>query len=406
MRWDVAVVGAGPAGWAIGSSFVTKGLKTVLIAPEPRADWPNNYGVWHDDIEDAQAIAEHVWPKVEVRFDADRVHVFDRPYVRISNAKLQTKLRQNAEAGGLREIAATVLDATHDEDGTTLRLEATDGGSAEVRAVLVIDATGHQPRLVRTRRGRPPGMQVAYGVQARLEAGHVDPDRMVLMDFSADHLPAGEREPPTFLYSMPFGDGRVFVEETSLVGRPQLDLAECERRLAVRMRARGWKLGPAEEVERCFIPMGGPEPKASQRVVPFGGAAATVHPATGYMIANVLRDAPRIADAVFEVRDQKEPDYWSRIAWRSVWSPDRRRAWAFYRYGMEVLINMDVSSTARFFDTFFKIRPDYWQGYMSGDVSSGRVASAMWALFSKASPGLRWQLMSKGFYALMPAVPS
>ncbi len=398
MKCDVAVVGGGPAGWTAAVHLAETGLSTVLIGPDPFARWPNNYGAWRDEVEDWIDTLEHVWPRVEVRLDADRFHVLERSYVRFDNHRLQSKLRERGARAGLEILSCSVHKALHSPEASTLTLD--DEGT--VTATLVVDATGHRPALIHTARGRPPGIQVAYGVQATLEGGVIDRDRMLLMDFSADHLPADDRDPPTFLYAMPLAGDDVFVEETSLVARPAVDLELCRRRLDLRLAARGWRLGPVKEIERCFIPMGGPEP-AAQRVVAFGGAAAAVHPATGYMIANVLRAGPRLAKAVSSVRDQREPTRWSRAAWDATWPADRRRAWMLYRYGMEVLLSMGISSTAEFFDTFFKIDPDHWQGYHSGDIKSGQVASAMWAVFMKASPRLRWQLMSKGFYALMPA---
>ena len=375
-----------------------RGFDTILLAPDPHLRWPNNYGAWRDEVEDWIDTLEWSWPRVEIRLDDDRVHVLERPYVRFDNALLQAKLRDRGEAAGLRVIAGSAAAAVHDHEATTLDLVDAES----IHAILVVDATGHRPKLVKPGTGREPGVQVAYGVKAKLEKGQIERDRMILMDFRADHLPADSREPPTFLYAMPLAGDDVFVEETSLVDRPALDIERCRERLDLRLAALGWRLGAPEEIERCYIPMGGPEPVGPQRVVPVGGAAAAVHPATGYMIANVLRSGPQLAGALHAVRDARDPAAWSRAAWQTMMSTDRRRAWSLYRYGMEVLITMDVSSTAEFFDTFFKLSDAHWRGYHSGHVQSGQVAAAMWSLFTKASVKLRWQLMSKGFYALMP----
>lgn len=399
VRSDVAVVGGGPAGWAAAVSFAEIGFDTMLIDPNPASAWPNNYGAWRDELEDADEIAASIWPRAEVRLDEERVHVLDRAYIRVDNARLQAKLRRRAEAAGLRVNSASVATIEHDSSGSHL----TNDDGDEIVATLVVDATGHRPRFIRPNIGRPPGVQIAYGVQAHLLEGRVPADRMVLMDFSSAHLAPSDRDPPTFLYSMPLGADQIFVEETSLVGRPPLDIDVCRRRLTERLHALGLRLGPAEHVEHCYIPMGGPLP-SPQRMVAFGGSAAAVHPATGYMIANVLRAAPRLASAVWQARDRREPSHWSRAAWNSVWPDDRRRAWMLYRYGMEVLVTMGVSSTADFFDAFFKLPPHHWQAYLSGDVPSRAVASAMWLLFRRARPSLRWQLMTKGFSALMPAL--
>ncbi len=397
----MAVVGGGPAGWSTATSFAQRGFKTVLVAPKPYAEWPNNYGAWADELVDWPGVAERTWPRAEVRLDDERVHVLERPYVRVDTLRLQAALRSRAEAAGLHVVSDAVTEVAFDDERSTLGLTA--GGP--LKAVLVVDASGHRPKLTRMGRGRDPGVQVAYGVKCVLEEGVMPEDRMVLMDFRAGHLPIGEREPPTFLYAMPLGDGAVFIEETSLVARPPLDIKVCQRRLDVRVASLGWRVGPPQEVEHCFIPMGGPQPPRNQRVVPVGGAAAAVHPATGYMLANVLRMGPRIAEAVWSVRDRvnagEGAQAWSDAGWDAVWSSDRRRAWSLYKYGMEVLVNMDVSSTAGFFDAFFQLPRHHWQGYLSGDVSSREVAAAMWSLFGNAGLTLKWQLMSKGFSALM-----
>ena len=47
---------------------------------------------------------------------------------------------------------------------------------------------------------------------------------------------------PTFLYVMPTDETHIFLEETSLVGRPSVTIGECERRLEVRLKHRGIKI--------------------------------------------------------------------------------------------------------------------------------------------------------------------
>lgn len=58
-----------------------------------------------------------------------------------------------------------------------------------------------------------------------------------------------------------------------------------------------------EEVELCYIPMGGALPRKDQRVVAFGGSAGLVHPSTGYQICRALAAAgPTAAAIAKEVR--------------------------------------------------------------------------------------------------------
>jgi hypothetical protein len=90
------------------------------------------------------------------------------------------------------------------------------------------------------------------------------------------------------MYAMPleeYPDGtyRVFMEETSLVGRGarRLSFSECRRRARKRLAFHGMTVHSLTEEEYCYIPMSGELPDRSQRVIAFGAAANTVHPSTG-----------------------------------------------------------------------------------------------------------------------------
>ena len=90
------------------------------------------------------------------------------------------------------------------------------------------------------------------------------------------------------MYVMPLsqnddGTHRVFMEETSLVGRGsrRLTFEECKKRAYKRMEHHGIKVFDIEEEEYCYIPMGGELPDRTQRIIAFGAAANLVHPSTG-----------------------------------------------------------------------------------------------------------------------------
>lgn len=65
---------------------------------------------------------------------------------------------------------------------------------------------------------------------------------------TGNHPNAGEglwgssEEVPTFLYAMPLGGNRVFLEETCLVAKPALPFAVLKRRLQRRLDAMGVKV--------------------------------------------------------------------------------------------------------------------------------------------------------------------
>lgn len=58
-----------------------------------------------------------------------------------------------------------------------------------------------------------------------------------------DGLWGTEAEVPSFLYAMPLGGNRVFLEETCLVARPAMPFATLKRRLERRCRALGIEVG-------------------------------------------------------------------------------------------------------------------------------------------------------------------
>lgn len=110
-------------------------------------------------------------------------------------------------------------------------------------------------------------VQTAYGIEVEV-AGYdeaFDPGVMLFMDFRRHHVglgaggarrlrpgrhPAGgdgvwdaTDEVPSFLYAMPLGGQRVFLEETCLVAKPALPFQTLKRRLERRCAALGLEVG-------------------------------------------------------------------------------------------------------------------------------------------------------------------
>ena len=50
-RFDVAVVGGGPAGYVIAALLARSKHTVVLVDPAPARPWPNNYGAWRKEWE-------------------------------------------------------------------------------------------------------------------------------------------------------------------------------------------------------------------------------------------------------------------------------------------------------------------------------------------------------------------
>ncbi|MPZ82746.1 MAG: lycopene cyclase [Actinophytocola sp.] len=393
---DVVVSGAGPAGWAAARACAARGLRTALVAPRPFAPWPATYGMWLDEAPLLPPGAGYVVARARVVAGGSRW--LDREYAVLDNASVRAALAHPAV-----EVRTGRL-----VDGA---VELTGGGTVE--APVVIDATGA--------RARGGVEQTAFGfrVPAEVAAPLVGPGEAVFMDWRQP-LPG----PPTFLYAIPLPDGRVLLEETSLARRPGLPFADLRSRLLARLAAHGIDPGDAE-VERVRFPLDlgppaempasrarawCPSPTRSRgaplmpvyrsgvagsgvarglwtssgrewRVVPFGAAAGLVHPATGYSIADSVRLAPLVAEAIASGG--------ARAARRVVWSPEARAVHRLRRAGLRALLALGPGRTEELFSLFFALPANRQRAYLSGREDLAGTVAAMAGLFRVAPWGLR-----------------
>lgn len=405
---DLAVVGGGPAGLAIAQQVSEAGLSVCSIDPSPKLIWPNNYGVWVDEFEamDLLDCLDATWPGAVVYVDDQKKKLLGRPYGRVNRKQLKSKMMQRCILNGVRFHQAKVVKVIHEE--TKSFLICSDG--VTIQAAVVLDATGFSRCLVQYDKPYNPGYQVAYGILAEVEEHPFDLDKMVFMDWRDSHLKDGtelkERNSriPTFLYAMPFSSTRIFLEETSLVARPGLQMEDIQERMVARLRHLGIKVKSIEEDERCVIPMGGPLPVLPQRVVGIGGTAGMVHPSTGYMVARTLAAAPIIANSIVQFLGPNHGLLGSELSsqvWKDLWPIERRRQREFFCFGMDILLKLDLQATRRFFDTFFDLEPHYWHGFLSSRLFLPELVTFGLSLFSHASNTSRLEIMSKGTLPLV-----
>lgn len=392
---DLCVIGSGPAGLGLALACAERGLRVALVAPQPRAAWPNNYGLWLDDAE-RFGLLDHVarrWDRSEVVLGGRRVEL-GRGYVRLDNARWQADLLARAEAAGLAIRDAGVTGLVHQGDRAQLELDS----GAQLEARLVVDASGCRSRFVARETGALPGYQVAWGelhdvIPVELAAAA---DVMRFMDWTPSPA-AADGLPPSFLYAMPLPGGQVFVEETVLVGRPPSgEPSEWFEPLRARLHARLPSLaaGPApREIERCVIAMGGGLPRRGQPTLAFGGAAGFVHPASGYMLAVMLHRLARVADELAAVCREGLALAPARArVEQAIWTDGERRAWQLYAFGMEVLVELDHAGVERFFAEFFALPPARWRGFLAGTDATTTLMSTMLRYYARAAPRIRRRL--------------
>jgi len=125
-----------------------------------------------------------------------------------------------------------------------------------------------------------------------------------------------------------------------------------------------------EEEEFCYIPMGGPLPAKDQRTLALGGAAAMVHPSTGYHLCRCMMGAADMATTIRrELTSTQVPldlDRVASAAYASLWTPERIRQRNFAVFGGEFLMKQDVTGLRGFFDGFFKLPLERWGGFLAG----------------------------------------
>jgi len=410
--FDVLVVGGGPAALCMAAALATEGLAVALLAPhDPRAPWPNTYGIWGDEV-DALGLGhllEHRWSHTVSYFGAGASDPADsanaptphgRDYGLFNREALQRHWLTACERGGVQLLQG---QAGH------LVLDPTDRGSvvhtadgSQLQARLVVDATGHQPLLVRRPDEGPVAGQAAYGIVGRFSAPPVEPQQFVLMDYRADHLSPAERaQPPTFLYAMDLGEGRFFVEETSLALAPPVPFETLRRRLHQRLAHRGVAVEQVEDEEFCLFPMNLPLPDLQQPVLGIGGAASMVLPASGYMVGSLLRRAPAVASAVAELL-RRDPAASSALlaqaGWQALWPAAERFRRAFYLFGLSKLMGFEEARLRHHFAAFFQLPAAEWYGFLTNTLTTPQLLAAMLRLFALAPNDVRAGL-------LMPARP-
>lgn len=348
---DLVVAGLGPAGRALAFRAAAAGLSVTAVDVRPQRRWTATYAAWADELPawlPAEAVASHIG-RPAVWTTGPRL--LDRVYRVLDTARLQDVL----DLGAVTVVTGRVRDV--DSEGVVLE----DG--RRLCARYVVDARGVPADPQRAQ-------QTAFGliVDDATAAPALEGHDAWFMDWRRDNGTAPD-DVPSFLYAVPVGDGRTILEETCLVGRPALGLGELERRLHIRLAARGVHTTGDEQVERVrFAVEGAP---TSPGVIGFGARGGLMHPATGYAVATALSSADAVVDAM---RRGDDPQH-------VLWSARARSVAAMRQMGLRVLLRLDAHGAIEFFGAFFDLPVAQQRAYLSGRDDASGVASAMWRLF-------------------------
>ena len=402
---DALVLGAGPGALAIAAALGQEKLRVEVVSiNDRRTIWPYTYGIWGEEVDQLglDHLLEHRWSNTVSFFGSGSTDAHNennketehkKDYGLFNKKKLQEYWLNQCDLADVKWHIGHACKLDIDNNLSTV----TTKEGFNLKSRIVIDATGYEPIFLKANNSEPVAVQTCYGVVGIFNKPPVKEGQFVLMDYRCDHLNQREKaEPPTFLYAMDMGQGRFFLEETSLGLAPPLSLDKLKTRLEKRLAHRGIKITRLDHEELgLFLPMNLPIPDRNQSILGFGGSAGMVHPASGYMVGSLLRRAPILAKALANAMSDPNasPAEISSIGWEQLWPSELRRKQALYKFGLEKLIRFEEHQLRDFFNGFFGLPSNEWYGFLTNTLTVPELIRAMIRMFAKASWNVRWGLI-------------
>ncbi len=402
---DALVLGSGPGALSIAAALANEKLSVEILSEQsPNEPWPFTYGIWGEEVDELglSDLLEHRWINTVSYFgegDKDpnskknEATHHNRDYGLFDKNKLQAYWLGQCNKAAIKWHKGSAINLETKDLISTVKTST----GQELNARLVIDATGYKPVFIKAPDQGPIAVQTCYGIVGEFNAPPVEQGQFVLMDYRCDHLEPEERkEAPTFLYAMDMGNGKFFLEETSLGLSPPVTLDELKRRLEKRLENRGLEIKSLQHEEHgLYLPMNMPIPDLTQPVLGFGGSAGMVHPASGYMVGSLLRRAPKVAKALsFAMKDSKASSAsLAKKGWEVLWPTELKRKQAIYKFGLEKLMRFEEELLRGFFIEFFSLPNKKWYGFLTNTLTLKELISAMWQMFKKSPWSIKHGLM-------------
>ena len=313
MRAELLLVGGGLANSLIAHRVLADapGCQVLIAERGPALGGNHTWSCHESDLTPDQTrwlppLVVCSWQRHELRFPKLQ-RIMDGGYNSITSERLHEVV------GGA--LGDRLLLNAEVEEVTPTRVRLVGGETIEARAV--IDG-----------RGDPGGnhLEVGYqkfvGLFVRLDADH-GLDDPILMDATVS-----QRDGYRFIYTLPFSDRDLLIEDTYYSDGPELDRDQLRRGIRSYAAVRGWRVAEVTGEEAGVLPIVyGGDIDAYWKAGPPGVArsgmrGAFFHPTTGYS----LPDAVALADVVaahlgldgpslFRLTRQRSINHWRRTGY-------------------------------------------------------------------------------------------
>lgn len=278
MDSKVYILGGGLAGCMALAALKWKWpeLDVKVLEKSPSPSQGEHTWCFHDgDVEPGTwawltPLISKTWNQYDVRFPRHRRTLSSR-YHSIRGHEFHAKVRSAFPDAFLKIDEAISLDAL-------LHAAKTNSESS-----LVIRATGW-PNSTKLKQPREFGWQKFVGLDLRLSEPH-GLRGPILKDATIEQLD-GYR----FMYTLPWDERTVLVEDTYYSNTKDLDLENVRRRILEYARLQGWKIEliQREEVGALPLEMSPNATRDAAGELSIGAASGLAHPVTGYTTSSLF----------------------------------------------------------------------------------------------------------------------
>lgn len=283
-EYHCVIVGGGLHG-SLAALALSHQKPDQRIAIVEQGDRIGGHHLWSFHADDAPQeaapwlapLVQFEWPNYEVRFPGHE-RVLEHTYRTMTSEALHAAVAQEHAKRDvfLGRHADCSEHSVHLDDGTVLHSK------------IVIDARGADPALA----PKDAGFQKFLGLELLLETDH-GITTPILMDASIEQI-----EGFRFMYVLPFGPRRLFVEDTYFCESPLLDVPALESRIRNYCQALGLTIKGIGRRETGVLPMPWKaQPQSSKSAICLGVRGNWYHPATAYSVPCALRTALAVATA-------------------------------------------------------------------------------------------------------------